>query len=88
MDVGNNMNVNEIRDKDLVYFGERIEPYFASSIIIRGMLDSINLNRTLELKTGVRWLYTNNYFFMVKSDLLQMKDEIRKNFKKKRKKLC
>ncbi len=79
------MNFNEIRDENLVYFGERIEPYFASSIIIRGMLDHNNLNNILELKTGVRWLYTNNYFFMFKADLLKIKADITKNFTRKSK---
>lgn len=80
------MNINNIKDKDLVYFGERIEPYFASSIIIRGMLNRSNLKKILELKTGVRWLYTNNYFFMFKADLSQAKAEITDHFRKKGKK--
>ncbi|MFH1275848.1 MAG: PEP-utilizing enzyme [Candidatus Woesearchaeota archaeon] len=81
--VSDNINIDKIKEKDLVYFGERIEPYFASSIIIRGMLNRDNLNRILELKTGVRWLYTNNYFFIFKADLSQIRNEIEENFRKK-----
>ena len=63
------MKIESIKNKDLVYFGERIEPYFASSIIVRGMLDKVNLTKILGWQNGVRWIYTNNYFFIKKSDL-------------------
>ena len=59
------MKINDIKNEDLLYFGERIEPYFASSIIIRGMLIRKNLDDVLQWKNGVRWVYTNNYFFML-----------------------
>ena len=77
------MNINNIKNEDLIYFGERIEPYFASSIIIRGMVDEKNLTNILEWKAGVRWLYTNNYFFINKTDLAEAKSTIRTKFKEK-----
>lgn len=77
------MNVNDIKEKNLVYFGERIEPYFASSIIIRGMLDRRNLAEILEWNKGVRWLYTNGYFFNIKTDLSQAQATLKDKFKGK-----
>lgn len=47
------------------------------------MLSQDNLKKILELKSGVRWLYTNNYFFMFKADLSQIKVEVRENFRQK-----
>lgn len=75
------MKINDIKNKDLVYFGERIEPYFASSIIIRGMVDKENIKNVLKWKSGVRWLQTNNYFFVKKDDLAKAQNELEKRFK-------
>jgi len=75
------MNIHDIKNDDLVYFGERIEPYFASSIIIRGMVEPNNVHTVLGWEDGVRWLYTNNYFFILKSDLAKVKSEILQNIK-------
>lgn len=75
------MEINKIKNYDLVYFGERIESYFASSIIIRGMLNKKNLHEILEWKAGVRWMYTDNYFFMMKKDLIDVQLTITDKFK-------
>jgi len=75
--------IDNIKNEDIIYFGERIEPYFASSIIIRGMLDRKNLSEALEWNKGVRWIYTNDYFFMLKNDLAEAQNVLRKKFKDK-----
>jgi phosphoenolpyruvate synthase/pyruvate phosphate dikinase len=80
--VSDKMKITDISNDDLTYFGERIEPYFASSIILRGMLEEKNLKNVLHWKKGVRWVYTNNYFFILKKDLEEMQIELSKKFKK------
>jgi phosphohistidine swiveling domain-containing protein len=74
------MDIEEVKNENLVYFGERIEPYFASSIIIRGMLDQRNVRDVLGWDAGVRWMYTNNYFFIIKNDLDAAKKELDDKF--------
>lgn len=76
------MEINEIKNKDLFYMVERIEPYFASSIIIRGMLDKKNVNNVLKWQSGVRWLYADNYFLAIKTDLQFIQKELEKKFRK------
>lgn len=71
------MKINNIKNEDLVYFGERIEPYFASSIIIRGMLNKKNLAKVLSWENGARWMYANNYFFLEKTDLNKVQSIIK-----------
>ncbi len=61
---------------------ERIEPYFASSIIIRGMIDKSNVKEILGWKAAVRWLYTNNYFFVITSDQKKVTEGLTKKFNK------
>jgi hypothetical protein len=75
------MKITDISNDDLIYFGERIEPYFASSIILRGMLEEKNLGNVLHWKAGVGWVYTNNYFFILKKDLEEMQIELKKSLK-------
>jgi len=75
------LKITDIANEDLTYFGERIEPYFASSIILRGMLEEKNLKNVLHWKAGVRWVYTNNYFFILTKDLDEMQVELAKKFK-------
>ncbi len=77
------MNINKIKNSDLIYFGERIEPYFASSIILRGMLNKENLTKILGWKNGVRWMYTSNYFFIKKTDLDKAKKLLKTKFQHK-----
>jgi phosphoenolpyruvate synthase/pyruvate phosphate dikinase len=76
------MDLLQIKNDDLTYFGERIEPYFASSIILRGMLDKKNLKKALQWNAGVRWVYTNNYFFILKKDLALLQEFLKQKFKK------
>lgn len=77
------MEIHDIKNKDLIYFGERIEPYFASSIIIRGMLKKENITKILGWETGVRWMYTSNYFFIKKTDLDKAKKILKTKFQNK-----
>ena len=76
------MRIADIKNDDLTYMVERIEPYFASSIIIRGMIDKRNVKEVLGWKTGVRWVYTNNYFFTKTSDQEPVIEELTGKFDK------
>ncbi|MFA6227041.1 MAG: PEP-utilizing enzyme [Candidatus Paceibacterota bacterium] len=76
------MKITDIKNDELKYMVERIEPYFASSIIIRGMVDKKNVENILEWRAGVRWLYTNNYFFAKTSDQKIAKEDLQNKFKK------
>ncbi len=69
-----------LKNGDVVYFGERIEPYLASHILISGMLDREKLEKIFGLKQSVRWLQINYYFFQFKQDLARQEIEIKNKF--------
>jgi len=77
------MNLEGIKEEDLVYFGYRVEPYFASNIIITGMLNKHALKEIFDWNTGVRWVQVNYTFFQQKNDLAQLEEELSKSFNEK-----
>ena len=77
------MDINNIKYKDIEYFGYREEPYFASSIMIAGWFDKPRLNKIFGLKHGIRWFQVNYNLFQVKNDLVRMEKDLKKILKNK-----
>lgn len=75
--------IKNLRADDLIYFGYRVEPYFAAEIILIGMLNRKALKEIFDWETGVRWLQVNYYFYQIKEDLILMESELRKSFQEK-----
>jgi phosphoenolpyruvate synthase/pyruvate phosphate dikinase len=71
-----------LNNDDVVYFGERIELYLISHLLISGMLDREKLGKIFGLKQSVRWLQINYYFFEFKQDLIGQEIEIKNKFNK------
>ena len=59
----------KIANNNLIYFGERVEPYFASNIVAGGMENTRLLKRFFGISKPVRWVQVNQDFYNVKSDL-------------------
>ncbi len=74
------MKLDELKEKDLTYFGERIEPYFASHAIIGGMMDAEGSAEVIGLRNVVRWLQYNYYFYQFTEDLLRVEEEVKTKF--------
>ncbi len=70
-------SIPSFSNDNLVYFGQRVEPYFASSMVAGGITSSRNLKKFFKLTTPVRWLQYNQYFYNIKSDLEISLEEIR-----------
>jgi phosphohistidine swiveling domain-containing protein len=75
----------DIPDDDIVYFGQRVEPFFASSVVAGGLCDADNLKRRFGLDHPVGWFQhvadsgRHVYdFFNVKSELESFQSETRK----------
>jgi len=72
------IKLENIKEKDLFYFGERIEPRLVTSFTIDGMQ---NVEKSVELfgiKSIVRWLQVNDYFYQFEADLKNIDKEITK----------
>ena len=50
-------------DEDIVYSMERVEPPFASSVAITGMVNRENMKRYFECDNMASWIHFNYYFF-------------------------
>jgi phosphohistidine swiveling domain-containing protein len=66
----------DIGNDDIVFFGQRVEPYFASSLVAGGLADAEMLRKYFDLDGPVSWFVhsadhaKHNYdFFNVKSEL-------------------
>ncbi len=68
--------IPDFPDEEYLYFGQRVEPYFASSIVAAGIPDLKNLERNFDLHNPVRWIQPGEYFFIVKSDYEKLHKEI------------
>jgi hypothetical protein len=77
------MELEQLTKDDLVYFGYRVEPYFASNIILTGMLNKQALKDIFDWETSVRWIQVNYTFFQKKSDLAALELELGNSFNNK-----
>lgn len=73
--------VPDISNDNLIYFGERVEPYFASAMVAGGLVNKMNLERVFGLHTPARWIQVNQDLFNVKSDVEQLVQEVRGKIK-------
>lgn len=75
------MDLHNIKEEDLTYFGERAEPYFASHAIISGMQNSDRSMELFGVRSTVRWLQLNYFFYQFTEDLLREEEEITKKIR-------
>jgi hypothetical protein len=75
--------LENLKKEDVVYFGERIEPYMISHLLIGGMLDKRATKDIFDLDTLVRWLQVNYFFYQFKDDLKKQEEEIKFKFSSK-----
>ncbi len=70
----------QFKEKDLVYFGWRNEPYFASSNIIEGMNNRAAIKKYFGLNSGIGMLQVNCDFYSLKKDMDAFTAEFEKKF--------
>ncbi len=75
--------LENLKKEDIVYFGERIEPYMISHLLIGGMLDKRATKEIFDLDTLVRWLQVNYFFYQFINDLKKQEEEIKFKFSSK-----
>lgn len=73
--------VPDIANDNLLYFGERVEPYFASAMVAGGLVNKEQLKQVFDLQTPARWIQVNQDYFNVKSDVEQLVQEVRDKLK-------
>lgn len=76
-----NIKLANLKERDLFYFGERVEPYFVTWITISGMQDIKRSIKLFDVKSVVRWLQVNDYLYQFVSDLSDIEKEITKKLK-------
>ncbi len=81
--------IPDVKNEDIVYFGQRIEPYFASAIVVGGLIDEAGLIKKFKLNKPVRWFVRtsdsekHNYdFFNVKSDIDDFTARVKEKIKR------
>jgi hypothetical protein len=73
--------LENLKKEDVVYFGERIEPYMISHLLIgSGMLDKKATKDIFDLNQLVRWLQVNYLFYQFSDDIGKQEEEIKNNF--------
>jgi pyruvate,water dikinase len=73
--------LENLKKEDVVYFGERIEPYMISHLLIgSGMLDKKATKDIFDLNQLVRWLQVNYLFYQFSDDMEKQEAEIKNNF--------
>lgn len=75
--------LENLKKEDVVYFGERIESYMISHLLIGGMLDKRATKEIFDLDTLVRWLQLNYFFYQFINDLKKQEEEIKFKFSSK-----
>ncbi|MDO8667685.1 MAG: PEP-utilizing enzyme [bacterium] len=72
-----NNELENLKNKDLTYFGYRIEPYFVSYLLISGMQNEEKSLEIFGFGETVRWLQLNNYLYQFTSDLLKVEKAVK-----------
>lgn len=61
--------IPDIPNGDLMHFVKRIEPYFASDMIIGGLIKVVNLKKVFGITKPARLIQRNYDFYVIKSEL-------------------
>lgn len=77
------IDLENIKEEELIYFGYREELPFASSVMVGGWFNMPKLDKIFGLKHGIRWFQANYNLFEVKDDLIQAEKEIKEMLEKR-----